>query len=53
MTAWAQQSRERFRALGERLQAGPLEQLVGSGPSAISPWPARVTRSFAWAGAIP
>jgi len=32
MTAWAQQSRERFRALGERLQAGPLEQIVGLGP---------------------
>jgi len=32
MTAWAQQSRERFRALGERLQAGPLEQLLGLGP---------------------
>jgi len=32
MTAWAQQSRERFRALGERLQAGPLEQVVGLGP---------------------
>ena len=32
MTAWAQQSRERFRALGERLQAGPVEQIVGLGP---------------------
>src|SRR5882724_3170321 len=32
MSAWAQQSRERFRALGERLQAGPLEQIVGLGP---------------------
>jgi CheY-like chemotaxis protein len=32
MTAWARQSLERFRMLGERLGAGPLEQIEGFGP---------------------
>jgi CheY-like chemotaxis protein len=32
MAAWARQSLERFRALGERLGAGPLEQIEGFGP---------------------
>ena len=32
MAAWARQSLERFGALGERLQAGPLEQIAGLGP---------------------
>jgi hypothetical protein len=32
MSAWAQQNRERFCALGERLQAGQLEQVLGLGP---------------------
>jgi CheY-like chemotaxis protein len=30
--AWAQQNLERFRTLGERLQAGSLQQLEGFGP---------------------
>ncbi|MCU0785196.1 MAG: hypothetical protein MUF81_14335, partial [Verrucomicrobia bacterium] len=29
---WSRQSLERFRALGEQLQAGPLEQIEGLGP---------------------
>lgn len=29
--AWARQSLERFRALGESLNAGPLEQIIGLG----------------------
>jgi CheY-like chemotaxis protein len=29
---WARQGVERFRTLGERLQAGPLEQIEGLGP---------------------
>lgn len=32
MAAWARQSLERFRALGDRLGAGPLEQIEGFGP---------------------
>ncbi len=32
MAAWARQSLEHFRALGERLGAGPLEQIEGFGP---------------------
>ena len=32
MAAWAQQSLAGFRSLGERLRAGPLEQLQGLGP---------------------
>jgi len=32
MAAWARQSLERFRALGDRLGAGPLEQVEGFGP---------------------
>ena len=32
MAAWARQNLERFRALGERLGAGPLEQIEGFGP---------------------
>ncbi len=32
VTAWARQSLDRFRALGERLRAGPLEQLEAFGP---------------------
>jgi CheY-like chemotaxis protein len=32
MAGWARQSKDRFRALGERLQAGPLEQMYGLGP---------------------
>ena len=32
MAAWARQSLERFGALGERLQAGPIEQIVALGP---------------------
>ena len=31
MAAWAKQSLEGFRALGERLQAGPFEQIEGLG----------------------
>lgn len=32
VAAWARQSLERFRSLGDRLGAGPLEQLEGFGP---------------------
>jgi hypothetical protein len=32
MAAWARESLERFRALGERLQAGPIEEIAGLGP---------------------
>ncbi len=32
MAVWSRQSLERFRALGEQLQAGPLEQIEGLGP---------------------
>ena len=32
MATWARQNLERFRSLGERLGAGPLEQLEGFGP---------------------
>jgi CheY-like chemotaxis protein len=32
MAKWSRQSQERFRALGDRLRAGPLEQIVGLGP---------------------
>ena len=32
MAAWSRQSFERFRALGEQLQAGPLERIEGLGP---------------------
>jgi CheY-like chemotaxis protein len=32
MATWARQSLERFRSLGERLGAGPLEQVEGFGP---------------------
>lgn len=32
MAAWARQSLARFRGLGERLQAGPLDQIQGLGP---------------------
>ena len=32
MAAWARQSLERFRSLGDRLGAGPLEQIEGFGP---------------------
>ena len=32
MAKWARQSLERFRELGERLHAGPLEQIQGLGP---------------------
>ncbi len=32
MATWARQSLERFRSLGERLGAGPLEQIEGFGP---------------------
>lgn len=32
MAAWARQNLERFRALGDRLGAGPLEQIEGFGP---------------------
>jgi CheY-like chemotaxis protein len=30
--AWSRQTLERFRSLGDRLQAGPLEQIEGLGP---------------------
>jgi len=32
MAAWARQTLERFRLLGDRLGAGPLEQIEGFGP---------------------
>jgi CheY-like chemotaxis protein len=32
MAKWARQSLERFRGLGDRLHAGPLEQIQGRGP---------------------
>ena len=32
MAAWARQNLERFRVLGDRLGAGPLEQIEGFGP---------------------
>jgi DNA-binding NarL/FixJ family response regulator len=32
IAGWSRQSFERFRALGEELQAGPLEQIEGLGP---------------------
>jgi CheY-like chemotaxis protein len=32
MAAWARQSMERFNALGDRLHAGPLEQIEALGP---------------------
>jgi len=32
MAAWARQSLERFRSLGDRLGAGPLDQVEGFGP---------------------
>ncbi len=32
LEAWTRQSLERFRALGDRLQAGELEQITGLGP---------------------
>jgi CheY-like chemotaxis protein len=32
MAAWTRQSLERFRVLGDRLGAGPLEQIEGFGP---------------------
>ncbi len=32
MAAWARESLDRFRALGERLHAGPLEEIAGLGP---------------------
>jgi len=32
MAAWARQSLERFRALGERMQAGQIEQIAALGP---------------------
>ena len=32
MAAWSRDNLERFRGLGERLQAGPLEQIEGLGP---------------------
>jgi CheY-like chemotaxis protein len=32
LAAWSRQSLERFRALGDQLQAGPLEQIEGLGP---------------------
>jgi CheY-like chemotaxis protein len=32
MAAWARQNLERFRALGDRLGAGPLERIEGFGP---------------------
>ena len=32
MEAWARQNLDRFRALGERLQAGPIEGITGLGP---------------------
>src|SRR5882724_3275822 len=32
MAAWSKQSMERFRGLGERLQAGPVEQIEALGP---------------------
>ena len=32
LAGWSRQSFERFRALGEQLQAGPLEQIEGLGP---------------------
>ena len=32
VAAWAKESLERFRALGDRLQAGALEQVAGLGP---------------------
>jgi len=32
LAAWAHQNLERFRVLGEQLQAGPLEQINGLGP---------------------
>jgi CheY-like chemotaxis protein len=32
LAAWSRQSLENFRALGERLQAGPVEQVIGLGP---------------------
>jgi len=32
MAAWSKQTMERFRALGERLQAGPVEQIEALGP---------------------
>jgi len=32
MADWARQRLERFRALGERLHAGPLEEITALGP---------------------
>lgn len=32
LASWSTQSFERFRALGDRLQAGPLEEIEGLGP---------------------
>ena len=32
LAAWTRRSLENFRALGDRLQAGPLEQITGLGP---------------------
>jgi CheY-like chemotaxis protein len=32
MAAWTHQTLDQFRALGERLQAGPVEQIEGFGP---------------------
>lgn len=32
LNAWTRQTEERFRALGEQIQAGPLEQIEGLGP---------------------
>ena len=32
MAVWARQTLERFRAMGERLGAGPLERIEGFGP---------------------
>lgn len=32
LNAWTRQTEERFRVLGEQIQAGPLEQIEGLGP---------------------
>jgi CheY-like chemotaxis protein len=41
MAAWGRQTLEQFRALGERLQAGPLQEVEGLGPQsnvALAPY---------------
>ena len=38
MADWGRQTLEQFRALGERLQAGPLQQMDGLGPQSHVTW---------------